>query len=129
MVAVKDESSLVQSIELATELRLKGLRVDVYPQADKLAKQFQYAEKRHIRFAVRRGDIADSLVLRDLLTRDEEPMPASRAVALLLAQRDQDEISRRIDSKFPERDLKWPAEPVGEADDSIKPGAQAPGTK
>ena len=41
---------------LATELRNKGLRVDVYPEADKLAKQFKYASARGIQFVAVLGE-------------------------------------------------------------------------
>src|SRR6266704_3622568 len=50
MVTIWNEDSISDSIALATELRNKGLRVDVYPEADKLAKQFKYASARGIQF-------------------------------------------------------------------------------
>ncbi len=56
MVTVWNENSFGQSIELATELRNKGLRVDLYPEADKLAKQFKYASSRAIPFVAIIGD-------------------------------------------------------------------------
>ena len=123
MVAVEDEASMSISVQLANELRSRDLRVDVYLQPDKLSNQFKYAEARRIRFAVWCGEHPDNLIVRNLLTRDNLPMPKERAIALFLAQRDQSEESRRIESKFLERDLKLPAQPVGEADDSVKPGA------
>jgi histidyl-tRNA synthetase len=43
MVAVWDEESIAESLRLAQELRAAGLRVDLYPEADKLGKQFKYA--------------------------------------------------------------------------------------
>jgi len=43
MVAVWNEESIAESIKLARELRDAGLRVDLYPEADKLGKQFKYA--------------------------------------------------------------------------------------
>ena len=41
---------------LARELRGSGLRVDVYPEADKLAKQFKYASARNAPFVAILGD-------------------------------------------------------------------------
>jgi len=41
---------------LAQELRAGGLRVDLYPEADKLGKQFKYASSRAIPFVVVVGD-------------------------------------------------------------------------
>ena len=43
MVAIWNEESIAESIKLAQELRAAGLRVDLYPEADKLGKQFKYA--------------------------------------------------------------------------------------
>ena len=52
MVAVWNEDSFSDSVKLAQELRAGGLRVDLYPEADKLAKQFKYASSREVSFVV-----------------------------------------------------------------------------
>jgi histidyl-tRNA synthetase len=44
------------ALALARELRAAGLRVEVYPEADKLGKQFKYASARAIPFVVVQGD-------------------------------------------------------------------------
>jgi histidyl-tRNA synthetase len=44
------------TLALARELRAAGLRVEVYPEADKLGKQFKYASSRAIPFVVVAGD-------------------------------------------------------------------------
>jgi histidyl-tRNA synthetase len=56
MVTVWNEDSVSESIALATELRGKGVRVDVYPEADKMGKQFKYASARGIPFVAILGD-------------------------------------------------------------------------
>ncbi len=56
MVTVWNEDSIADSIRLATELRSSGLRVDVYPAADKMGKQFKYASSRGIPFVAIVGD-------------------------------------------------------------------------
>jgi histidyl-tRNA synthetase len=48
MVTAWNEESLAESVQLAALLRDGGLRVDVYPEADKLGKQFKYAASRGI---------------------------------------------------------------------------------
>src|SRR5205085_3625920 len=50
MVTVWNDDSIADSIKLATELRNAGLRVDLYPEADKMGKQFKYASARAIPF-------------------------------------------------------------------------------
>ncbi|HEX7295071.1 MAG TPA: histidine--tRNA ligase [Pyrinomonadaceae bacterium] len=56
MVAVWNEDSAEDAIRLARELRNGGLRVDLYPQPDKLGKQFKYAAEKRIRFVALIGD-------------------------------------------------------------------------
>src|ERR1043166_5156796 len=56
MATIWNEESIGESIALATELRGRGLRVDVYPEADKMGKQFKYAASRGIPFVAIIGD-------------------------------------------------------------------------
>jgi histidyl-tRNA synthetase len=56
MVAIWNKDSMSQSIELAQELRAAGLRVDLYPEADKLGKQFKYASSLGVRFVAVLGE-------------------------------------------------------------------------
>ena len=56
MVTIWNEESINDSIALCTELRNAGLRVDLYPEADKLGKQFKYASSRGIPFVAIVGD-------------------------------------------------------------------------
>jgi histidyl-tRNA synthetase len=56
MVTIWNEESIGESIALATELRSQGLSVEVYPQADKMAKQFKYASSRGIPWVAIIGD-------------------------------------------------------------------------
>ncbi len=48
MVALFDESTTHHALTAATALRAHGLEVDLYPQHDKMAKQFKYANERKI---------------------------------------------------------------------------------
>lgn len=56
MVTIWNEDSVGESLALATELRGAGLRVDLYPEADKMGKQFKYASSRSIPFVAIVGD-------------------------------------------------------------------------
>ena len=56
MVTIWNEDSVSESIALANELRRKGLRVDLYPEADKMAKQVKYAASRGIPFVTIIGE-------------------------------------------------------------------------
>ena len=56
MVAIWNEDSIDESIKLAQELRAAGLRVDLYPEADKLGKQFKYASSVGVPFVAVIGE-------------------------------------------------------------------------
>ena len=56
MVTLWNEDSVADSLALAAELRSEGLRVDVYPEADKMGKQFKYASARDVPFVAIVGD-------------------------------------------------------------------------
>jgi histidyl-tRNA synthetase len=56
MVSVWNSESMVDSIALANELRRAGLRVGLYPEADKVGKQFKYASEQGIPFVTVVGD-------------------------------------------------------------------------
>jgi histidyl-tRNA synthetase len=111
MVTIWNEDSIGDAIALATELRSEGLRVDLYPEADKMGKQFKYAASRGIPFVAivgederARGEVAikemrsgeQRSVKRDALVNELEALGLRSRVADLRAS---------------------------EAGDSIKPGA------
>ncbi|MGZ8868998.1 MAG: ATP phosphoribosyltransferase regulatory subunit, partial [Thermoanaerobaculia bacterium] len=50
MIAQFDAEGTEDALRLAHELRGAGLRVDVYPETDKLGKQFKYAASRGVKF-------------------------------------------------------------------------------
>lgn len=65
-------------MKIATELRQRGLRVDVYPDAAKLKNQFKYADDRKIPFTVIIGgdELQQKVVkLKSMAARTEETVP------------------------------------------------------
>jgi histidyl-tRNA synthetase len=56
MVTIWNADRTADAIGLARELRADGLRVDVYPEPDKLGKQFKYASARGVRYVAIVGD-------------------------------------------------------------------------
>jgi len=56
LVTIWNHETRDEALRLARELRGSGLRVDVYPEADKLAKQFKYASARNAPFVAILGD-------------------------------------------------------------------------
>jgi histidyl-tRNA synthetase len=55
LVTIWDDASVESSLALARELRAQGLRVELYPEADKLGKQLKYASARGVPFVVVAG--------------------------------------------------------------------------
>ncbi|MDQ3321239.1 MAG: histidine--tRNA ligase, partial [Acidobacteriota bacterium] len=75
LVTVWNEESTGESLTLANELREKGLRVLVYPEANKIDKQLKYASQLNIGFVCIIGDaeIAENKVtLKNMRTREQE---------------------------------------------------------
>jgi histidyl-tRNA synthetase len=56
MVTIWNADRTTDAVRLAGELRAAGLRTDIYPDADKIGKQFKYADSRGIPFVTVVGD-------------------------------------------------------------------------
>jgi histidyl-tRNA synthetase len=76
-----------QSLALASDLRRAGLRVELYPEPDKLGKQFKYAASRHAAYAaiiggdeLARGEVT----LKRLSTGTQESVPRDAVASRIL---------------------------------------------
>ena len=75
MVTVWNEDSIGESLKLAGELRAEGLRALVYPEADKLGKQFKYASQINVPFVcvVGETELAENKVtLKNMQSGEQE---------------------------------------------------------
>ena len=89
MVTIWNAETRTDALALAGELRRGGLRVDVYPEADKLGKQFKYASSRSVPFVAIVGDDERSrgeVVVKDLRTGEQKSVPRANAAAYLRTQ-------------------------------------------
>jgi histidyl-tRNA synthetase len=87
MVAVWDKESIPQSIALAQELRGNGLRVDLYPDVDKLGKQFKFASMRGVAFVAVLGDeerARGNVALKNMRTGEQIEIPQNDLAGWLL---------------------------------------------
>ncbi len=93
MVTLWNPEQIDRSLRLATELRTAGLRVETYPEADKLGKQFKYASSRGIPFVAIIGDeeLANGTVAVKNMTSGEQ-VTVARAQAA-------EEIHRRLEKR------------------------------
>ena len=74
LVTVFDEATLSESLKIAVVLREAGLRTVVYPAADKMGKQFKFADKLDIPVAVILGpdELANGQVaVKNLMSREQ----------------------------------------------------------
>jgi len=86
MVAVWSEESVGDSLMLAQELRVAGLRVDLYPEADKLGKQFKYASSRAVSFVAVVGDeerARGEVAIKDLRSGEQQSIKRASVAAEL----------------------------------------------
>ena len=87
MVAAFDASSLGEAMRVAGRLRGQGLRVFVYPDADKIGKQIKYADARGIPFVAMLGEheMRDgTLTIKNLATQAQDTQPQAAAGAAIL---------------------------------------------
>jgi histidyl-tRNA synthetase len=86
MLTVWDEESIADSLALATELRREGLRVDLYPEADKIGKQLKYAAAQKFPFVVVQGpeeSARGEVSLKDMRTGEQQSIPRESLAAIV----------------------------------------------
>jgi histidyl-tRNA synthetase len=87
MVAVFDASGMPHAIRVAGQLRGSGLRVLVYPDAEKIGKQIKYADGRGIPFVALLGDDeikAGTVTVKNLAAQSQQTHSQSAAGAAIL---------------------------------------------
>ena len=86
MVTIWSHDTRDQALAFAGELRGAGLRADVYPEADKLGKQFKYASARHVPFVAILGDderARGEVGLKDLRSGEQTAVRRAEAAAFV----------------------------------------------
>jgi histidyl-tRNA synthetase len=88
MVSLFEGESVEDGLRLAGDLRASGLRVDVYPEPDKLGKQFKYASARGTRFVtVVGGDerAKGEVTIKDMERGQQSAAPRAQVAGALKA--------------------------------------------
>jgi len=86
LVTQSGAEAMGEATALAERLRQSGLLVDLYPDDDRYGPQFQYAEKRGIRYALLAGTHereAGVVAAKDLISGEQVDLPAGELVAWL----------------------------------------------
>ena len=89
LVTVWNDESAGDAIALASDLRESGLRVEVYPEPDKLGKQVKYASNRHVPFVAIVGDeerARGEVAIKDLRSGEQTAVARSEAGAAIRAR-------------------------------------------
>jgi histidyl-tRNA synthetase len=90
LVTLWNDESRADSVALAAKLRQGGLRVDLYPEADKLGKQFKYASSRNAPFVAILGDderARGDVAVKDLRSGEQTAMPQDQVAGFVAANR------------------------------------------
>jgi len=86
MVTIWNDGARGDALALAGELRRGGLRVDIYPEADKLGKQFKYASSRNVPFVAVVGDdekANGTVSVKDMRSGEQQTMPRADVAAFI----------------------------------------------
>lgn len=86
MVTIWNDETIADSLKLANELRSQGLRVTVYPQADKEDKQWKYANSIQVPWicTMNDKDIAEGMVsFQNLRTRERFREPSNKVADII----------------------------------------------
>ena len=86
IVTVFDEDTLLPSFSLAAELRAQGLKVNCYPEVEKLGKQFRHANRIGSRVAAVLGpeELAENTVaVKDLRTGEQVNVDRAETAAYI----------------------------------------------
>jgi len=89
MITIWNEDSIGESIALATELRSEDLCVDLYPEPDKLAKQFKYASSRGIPFVAIIGEderLRGEAAIKDMRSGEQRSVKRGEVASALQDQ-------------------------------------------
>jgi histidyl-tRNA synthetase len=82
LVTLFDGEPIEEGLRLAHELRAAGLRVDVYPEPDKLGKQFKYASARGVKLVTVAGTderARGEITVKDMVSGEQVSAPRGEA--------------------------------------------------
>jgi len=91
MVTIWSHETRHDSLAMASELREAGLRVDLYPEADKIGKQFKYASARHAPFVAILGDderARGEVAIKDMRSGEQAAVPRTAAASYVKSKLD-----------------------------------------
>lgn len=88
LVTIFDQSTLEKSLNTASLLREKNIKVVIYPQLDKLDKQLKYTNKNNIPYVLIIGPeeaAKNQVTLKDMTSGKQETLTLEKAIDVLTA--------------------------------------------
>jgi histidyl-tRNA synthetase len=86
MITIFNETTTAESLKLANQLRSEKIRVTVYPEPDKIAKQMKYADAINVPFVAILGETeiaAGKLKLKNMKSGEERLVTVSEASSMI----------------------------------------------
>jgi histidyl-tRNA synthetase len=86
LIALFDQSTQPISLETATRFRGAGIRTEVYPALDKLAKQFKLADQKNIPYVVIIGETEmqqNMVTIKEMKSGEQKTVTLDDAIAIL----------------------------------------------
>jgi histidyl-tRNA synthetase len=78
MVTIWSDDTIAESLKLAADLRKQGLRITIYPEADKLGKQLKYADSIGVPYVCVLGEselTGGTVTLKNMKTGEQQAYP------------------------------------------------------
>ncbi len=90
LITLFDEQYIENSLQLASKLRAAGLKTEIYPEPDKLGKQFKLADQKKIPFVAIIGEQeieAEKVALKNMQTGQQELLTVEELIGQILSAR------------------------------------------
>ena len=104
LVTLWNDESRADCVALAAGLRQHGLRVDLYPEADKLGKQFKHASSRHAPFVAILGEderAKGEVAVKDLRSGEQTSMPRDQVAGFVAANLERERRTSNVERRTP----------------------------
>ncbi len=86
LVSVFSDELLSESLKVANRLRQEGISVSIYPEADKLSKQFKYANRIQTPWVIVVGEeesSSKSVSLKNMITGEQKQLSTQEAIKII----------------------------------------------
>lgn len=86
MIGYMDNAGMAYALKVLSQVRAKGISAEIYPEATKLKKQFNYADKKSVPYVMIVGSQEmeeQKVTLKNMKSGEQEMLPVEEALARL----------------------------------------------